>query len=450
MFNAKRASVVTTTFAYILTAGCGGATGLQPSSPLASNPNATVNGEGSSLGLYPLVADEKQRAHPTNYVIEDLGTLGGTYSIAVQLSNSGFVTGISNLPGDTAQHAFLWRKGLMTDLGTLGGPSSGEGEPANENGDVAVFAQTSNQDPLGEDFCFDIPFPSHLTCLPFVWRNGVKIVLPTLGGYNAAGGWINNRGEVAGVAENTTPNRTCGPNQVLHSKPVVWQLGQPVRIREIPTLPRDTDGIAVAINDHDQIAAFSGRCSLESVPIHGYFWQNGTLTNMGALGGTQSLPQAINNKGEVVGVANVRGDKFAHAFFWKRGRGMADLGTLEGDVMSAAYGINEHMQIVGESDDANGKQRPYIWQNGVMTDLNTLIPATSPLFLLVATGINNREEISGFGLQTTTGEIHPFLAIPSNSSIQRPARVSRPRLSARLREFLRGFEHNRMRFFTHG
>jgi hypothetical protein len=49
-----------------------------------------------------------------------------------------------------------------------------------------------------------------------------------------------------------------------------------------------------------------------------------------------------------------------------------------------------------------------------MMDLNTLIPADSPLFLLEATGtINSRGEIAGIALQISTGELHAFLATPS-------------------------------------
>ena len=47
-----------------------------------------------------------------------------------------------------------------------------------------------------------------------------------------------------------------------------------------------------------------------------------------------------------------------------------------------------------------------------MTDLNTLIPADSPLFLLLASQINSRGEIVGLALQTSTGQAHGFLATP--------------------------------------
>jgi probable HAF family extracellular repeat protein len=74
--------------------------------------------------------------------------------------------------------------------------------------------------------------------------------------------------------------------------------------------------------------------------------------------------------------------------------------------------------VVGFSDlpgDTTG--HAFLWQNGVMTDLNTLIPADSPLFLIEAAGtINSRGQIAGYALQTTTSEFHAFLATPRNSA----------------------------------
>jgi len=48
-----------------------------------------------------------------------------------------------------------------------------------------------------------------------------------------------------------------------------------------------------------------------------------------------------------------------------------------------------------------------------MTDLNTLIAGTSPLYLLTGCSINSRGEITGLGL-TSTGEIHTYLATPAH------------------------------------
>jgi len=94
---------------------------------------------------------------------------------------------------------------------------------------------------------------------------------------------------------------------------------------------------------------------------------------------------------------------------------MRNLGTLPGDVASLAEGINSNGQMVGGSFDIDGNERAFLWQNGVMTDLNVLIPADSPLFLIEATGtINSRGQIAGVAFETSTREAHAFLATPSH------------------------------------
>jgi len=59
------------------------------------------------------------------YVITDLGTLGGTYSYSYGINDGGLVTGGAATPsqsGGVSQTAFLWSRGHMANLGTLGGP----------------------------------------------------------------------------------------------------------------------------------------------------------------------------------------------------------------------------------------------------------------------------------------------------------------------------------------
>ena len=124
MSKGKQLGTLMMILSFILT-GCGGAGGgLQPSSPL-------------SFYTHPQAI---QATNQTMYTVTDLGTLGGTFSIAVAISNTGTVSGFSNLPGDAAQHEFIWRNGVMTDLGTLGGPNSFACCPPNDRGEVAVFA----------------------------------------------------------------------------------------------------------------------------------------------------------------------------------------------------------------------------------------------------------------------------------------------------------------------
>jgi probable HAF family extracellular repeat protein len=79
--------------------------------------------------------------------------------------------------------------------------------------------------------------------------------------------------------------------------------------------------------------------------------------------------------------------------------------------MSLALGINDRGEVVGASLDANFSPRAFLWENGVMTDLNTITPASSGLYLLLAESINSSGEIVGIGA-TNAGEIHGFLATP--------------------------------------
>jgi probable HAF family extracellular repeat protein len=68
-----------------------------------------------------LAAQEQQPPpRPVLYVVKDLGGLGGLAGVAEGVSDRGWVVGSSNLSGDQSQHAFIWRDGVMTDLGTLG------------------------------------------------------------------------------------------------------------------------------------------------------------------------------------------------------------------------------------------------------------------------------------------------------------------------------------------
>jgi probable HAF family extracellular repeat protein len=92
---------------------------------------------------------------------------------------------------------------------------------------------------------------------------------------------------------------------------------------------------------------------------------------------------------------------------------MADLGALPGDADSLAFGVNDRGQVVGTSIGAT--LRAFLWQNGVMTDLNTLIKGSTSLDLIFANGINSRGEIAGQAFDPSlgpNGEFRAFLAIP--------------------------------------
>ena len=353
-----------------------------------------------------------------HYTVVDLGTLGGTFSGTQDNApnQSGQVDGYSTLPGDTVFHAFLWGRGGMIDLGTLGGPNSNAIWQLNDRGAVPAVSDTTTVDPNDEDYCF---LGTNLICRSFIWYQGKRITLPTLGDaqVNNYAAQINNRGQTVGASEIDVLNPTCPPRQgsgytqVLIERPVIWEQGG---VRELPIFAGDTSGAAFVINDPGQIAGFSSPDCATNV-WHLFLYDRGVQSYLGTLGGQAlNIPQAINNKAQVVGGSDLSGDTVNHAFLWDKGV-MTDLGTLPGYPNSIALGINNQGQVVGGASDdpfLGGNSTAFLWQNGVMTDLNTLIPSGSPLFLWWATGINSRGQIAGQAVVVSTGEWHAFLATP--------------------------------------
>jgi probable HAF family extracellular repeat protein len=326
------------------------------------------------------------------------------------VNEQGWVNGESTLEGDQIQHAFLWRSGGMVDLLTLDGPNSASDYTVNDAGVVAGGSETSTLNPLlGYQFCdFDgfTDVPPH-DCVPFMWRGGVMTQLPLLQdqygqtGNNGTAQQANNQGEIVGVSENTLLDPTCS-SPTLQQKPVVWKNGA---VYELPLLPGDLNGVTTGINVHGQIVGFAGTGQCANEFFHAMLWENGTPTDLGNLGGSNNnQAQFINNRGHVVGFSDLSDDLTSHAFLWQNGA-MTDLGILSGDALSAGFAINEKDQSVGQSCDANFNCRAFLWQDGVMTDLNTLTPSDSPLYLVVAYGINSRGAITGLGI-TSAGEAH--------------------------------------------
>ena len=68
-----------------------------------------------------VAGQRQQKKELPHYTVSDIGTLGGTFSEAVGVSNRGSVSGYSTLSGDSVIHGLFWEKGEIIDLGTLGG-----------------------------------------------------------------------------------------------------------------------------------------------------------------------------------------------------------------------------------------------------------------------------------------------------------------------------------------
>jgi len=360
------------------------------------------------------------------YTVRDLGPVGSAAGQPFVITNNGLVSGDALFPDGTEQAVFwydIWR-------GDFGPPAfGGQNSIAfgiNEHGQAVGQAETATLDPNSEDFCGSkaLGLPAKgTTCLPFLWQGGVMTPLRTLGGNNGSANNINNAGQIVGMAENATTDPTCPATgaQKLQFEPVVWENG---KIQQLPTVAGDPDGVAFAINDSGQVVGASGNCTscgtitlVNLSPLHALLWQAGTVTDLGTLGGTghgNGIEAVnLNNKGQVVGNSDLAGDTNFHGFLWTQATGMQDLGTLSGDVNSLAIGINDAGDLVGVSLDAEFNPRAYFWRNGVMTDLNSLTPADSPLFLITGCSINSQGQIIGIAVDST-GALHGYLATPVN------------------------------------
>jgi probable HAF family extracellular repeat protein len=318
--------------------------------------------------------------------------------------------------------------------GTLGGTNSTVAWPnKNDKGQLAGIAETGELDPLPEYWsCALANFPTITgqICQGFIWQNGVMSALaPLSGGHNSYASGINNRGQVVGWAENGVHETTCTPPQVLQFEPVIWgpKLGE---ITQLPPLSGDLDGAATAINDKGDVVGISGICDQaigRYTAAHAVIWQNGTPTNIGNFDGgiAWNTPTAINSRGQVVGFANLpdtqNGAFNPVGFIWSKEHVIQEIPPVGTDANNLAWGINDHGQVVGDScvDNTFSSCRAFLWQHGVVTDLNSLIQPGASLSLVLANDVNDTGEIVGYAVDSTSGDLVAFLAVPSNSGEDR-------------------------------
>jgi probable HAF family extracellular repeat protein len=468
-----------------------------------------------SAGPVPAAAHEHH-----HYKLIVIGTLGGPYSSSPTLNASGVTVGWSAttipMPPAGAQlvcggedHvepfvtiAFQFKKGVLTNLGTLGGPSScSEPFRVNDQGVIVGSSENGDIDPLASG---TVQAQGNVT-RAVLWKDGKIEDLGSLGGNQNLAFWINNRGQIVGWGSNNIPDPFSmidslffGTSNGTQTRAFLWDHG---KIKDLGTLGGD-DAAAGFINERGEVAGTSYTSTIPNPltglpPADPFLWEpptaqfpEGRMIDLGSFGGANGFSNALNNRGQVIGGSSIASNPGAcfflnffpdcHPFLWDHWKlidlntttiggnplsadwlndageivgfaefpspggvvfdaylwraGVAtDLGHLSGDCGSRAWGINASGQVVGTSDffcnvDPDHPQgfpdHAFLWENGDLVDLNSLIPQgssfvlifTGPLSNVLVPNINDRGEIVGVGAPPDCNDISlcgsAFLLIP--------------------------------------
>jgi probable HAF family extracellular repeat protein len=302
--------------------------------------------------------------------VTDLGTLGGTLSVAHDLNDNAVVVGHSTT-SSAELHPFIWRAGTMTEI-TLPGLS----------GFQIAYAVNQADQVVGTAGTADVL--SHA----FLWRAGTTT---RLGSGDAPSGAydINEDGDIAGSWTEGGVRRAS-----------LWHRG--VR-QDLPNLAGEV-GVGNGIGKHRQVVGSSTVADGPTAAVHAVLWADGETRDLGTLGGRNSNAEAIMvgrwpdaelATTFIVGFSQTSTGA-NHAFVWNRGR-MRDLGTLPGHVSSEALDISGSGIIVGSSTDRSGNTRACMWIDGSVVDLTALLPADAGWVLQSAVAINNRRQVAGYG-----------------------------------------------------
>jgi probable HAF family extracellular repeat protein len=145
--------------------------------------------------------------------------------------------------------------------------------------------------------------------------------------------------------------------------------------------------------------------------FHPFLWNGHRLVDPGTLGGHNGIANWINDAGTVAGFADVPGSQTQHGFLWANGqiRNLPPTGTAR---CSIAWVVNTGGQTVGADTDCQGNNlAAVLWEHGAAYDLNRLI-GRFPVHLAEAFYISNQGEIGCLGT-LPNGNLRVVLLVPA-------------------------------------
>lgn len=320
------------------------------------------------------------------YDITDLGMFGGKTTFALDMSKAGVVIGRYGVGLD--QRSFSWSSGAgYTDLGEI------EGHPfevlrSNDKGDLVGWVPTG---------------PTTLRPVVLTAKRGLEYVDDAA--HTGIANGINSKGTVAGRRNPLAG----GPSNAF-----VWSRKGGLVVIPPAAGPRS---VASHINDHGVVVGSTTNsavcCSLLD---YAFKWTSvDGMTVLPSLGGN-AFATAANDKGDIIGQSETRaggpGESHAssgvpgaipvHAVLWKADGTLVDLGTL-GGTNSVAWSVNDKGEVAGWAENGAGVRRAFRWKNGVMVDLGSLGGPSS------TTGsISNKGIVVGQA-ETPTNELHAVI-----------------------------------------
>ena len=217
--------------------------------------------------------------------------------------------------------------------------------------------------------------PRHGKSQAFVWKAGTFSFLPGLSSGDSAAFARNGLGQTVGSSVTAQGDR----------HPVLWNNTTP---DGIPLAASDGSAAAYSLNGVGDVVGGAG---------HAFRWNDGSIRDLGTLGGEHSAALAVNDAGQIAGWSELA-DGRRHAVLWTLNHPT----DLTPDTMdSTAWGINAVGQVVGSYRTAHGFQHAFLWQAGALTDLGALDQSGYPHS--EARAINDNGQVVGVSSSTASG-----------------------------------------------
>jgi probable HAF family extracellular repeat protein len=310
-------------------------------------------------------------ATPQTCELTDLGALGQSWSRAQNVSATGIVVGGSPRAADPFPTPFVWRDGSMQPLPSPSGAATGVDSTGRR-----IVGETGNGATL--------------------WIDGVVSPLPSTAAAWSTAAAVNDQGVVVGAA---------GPG-LADALATIWSNGQATLLG---ALEGDVFSRAWGINAHGTVVGISRNA--ERRP-RAFIYRDGTMRALPTPSGfSNAQASAISDAGLVTGVASDGDSASERAIVWQADGRPQVLGTLGGSISRATgrRAINNRGDVVGESTTPDGTLHGFLWRDGTMVDLNTLLPPG------------------------TAAEVTRALAISDNGWIAATARINDAERAVRLR-----------------